>query len=47
MTFDTLPFTGDWANFMQEPAKTMKLAIWGKPKNGKTAGATKLANYLD
>lgn len=46
MTFDTLPFTGEWASFMQEPAKTMKLAIWGKPKNGKTAGATKLANYL-
>ncbi|CAL2104487.1 conserved protein of unknown function [Tenacibaculum sp. 190130A14a] len=46
MTFDTLTFSGEWADFMQEPAKTMKLAIWGKPKNGKTAGATKLANYL-
>ncbi|WP_272151871.1 hypothetical protein [Tenacibaculum aiptasiae] len=46
MTFDTLPFTGEWASFMQNPAKTMKLAVWGKPKNGKTAGSTKLANYL-
>ncbi len=44
--FDTIPFSGEWADFMQEPAKTMKLAIWGKPKNGKTAGATALANYL-
>ena len=46
MSFDSLNFTGDWANFMQEPAKNMRIAIWGKPKNGKTAGATTLANYL-
>ncbi|WP_407269361.1 hypothetical protein [Tenacibaculum maritimum] len=46
MNFDTLTFTGEWAEFIQEPAKNMKLAIWGKPKNGKTAGATKFANYL-
>ncbi|MFC4219005.1 ArdC family protein [Flagellimonas marina] len=46
MHFDTLDFTGEWKEFMQEPAKNMKIAIWGKPKNGKTSGALKLANYL-
>lgn len=46
MKFDTLHFDGEWDAFMQDPAKNMKIAIWGKPKNGKTAGATKLANYL-
>ncbi|WP_299835491.1 zincin-like metallopeptidase domain-containing protein [uncultured Tenacibaculum sp.] len=46
MNFDTLNFTGEWGDFMQNPAKNLKLAIWGKPKNGKTAGATKFANYL-
>lgn len=46
MDFDTLEFTGEWADFMQSPAKNMRIAIWGKPKNGKTAGATTFANYL-
>ncbi len=46
MEFESLPFTGQWYDFMQNPAKNMKLAIWGKPKNGKTAGAAQLANYL-
>lgn len=46
MDFDSLDFTGKWLDFMQDPAKNMRIAIWGKPKNGKTAGATTLANYL-
>ncbi len=46
MEFDTLNFNEEWTEFMQEPAKNMRLAIWGKPKNGKTAGATKFASYL-
>ena len=27
-------------------AKNLKLDIWGKPKNGTTAGACQFANYL-
>ena len=46
MEFESLKMDGPWANFMQEPAKNMKIAIWGKPKNGKTSGAAQLANYL-
>lgn len=46
MEFDTLRFEGEWAEFMDSPAKNMRIAIWGKPKNGKTAGATKFANHL-
>lgn len=46
MSFDSLQFSGKWHEFMQNPAKNMKLAIWGKPKNGKTAGALAFANYL-
>ena len=46
LQFDTLNFEGEWAEFMDSPAKNMRIAIWGKPKNGKTAGATKFANYL-
>lgn len=46
MQFDTLDFTGTWANFLENPARNMKIAIWGKPKNGKTVGACQLANYL-
>ncbi len=46
MSFDTIDMDEGWENFMQEPAANMKLAIWGKPKNGKTSGALALANYL-
>lgn len=46
MSFDTIEMDEGWEDFMQEPAANMKLAIWGKPKNGKTSGALKLANYL-
>ncbi len=46
MEFETLAFTGKWKNFLQNPAKNMRLAIWGKPKNGKSVLATKLARYL-
>lgn len=46
MSFESLEFQGEWKDFMQEPAKNMRLAVWGKPKNGKTAGATKLAAML-
>lgn len=46
MQFDTLDFTGKWSRFLENPARNMKIAIWGKPKNGKTVGACQLANYL-
>lgn len=46
MTFDSLQMDEGWEKLMQSPAKNMKIAIWGAPKNGKTAGSLKLANYL-
>lgn len=46
MHFESLPMDDGWENFMQNPAKNMKIAIWGPPKNGKTAGALQFANYL-
>lgn len=46
MDFETLEFSGEWSNFMQNPAKNMKVAFYGKPKNGKTVGACMFANYL-
>jgi hypothetical protein len=46
MQFDSLQMDEGWENFMQNPAKNMKMAIWGAPKNGKTAGSLQLANYL-
>lgn len=46
LEFDTIELTGDWSKFMQEPARRMNIGIIGKPKNGKTAGSTALANEL-
>ncbi len=46
MKFDSLNLDQGWEKFMQNPAKNMKVAIWGAPKNGKTAGSLQLANYL-
>ena len=46
MQFDSLQMDEGWENFMQNPAKNLKMAIWGAPKNGKTAGSLQLANYL-
>ena len=46
MKFDTITMGDGWENFMQHPAANMKIAIWGKPKNGKTSGALQLAKYL-
>lgn len=46
MQFDSLEMDEGWENLLQNPAKNMKIAIWGKPKNGKTSAALQLANYL-
>jgi ParB-like chromosome segregation protein Spo0J len=46
MEFDSLQMDEGWENLMQDPARNMKIAIWGKPKNGKTSAALQKANYL-
>lgn len=46
MNFETLPMRDGWEKFMQHPAKNLKIGLFGKPKNGKTAGSLQLANYL-
>lgn len=46
MEFETIQFEGEWSNFLPNPAKNIRLAIFGKPKNGKTAGSTALAKQL-
>jgi antirestriction protein ArdC len=46
MQFDSLPMDEGWEELMQHPAANMKIAIWGPPKNGKTAAALQMANYL-
>lgn len=44
--FDVLPINEEWSQLMQNPAANLKIAIWGKPKNGKTSGALQLAEYF-
>lgn len=46
MKFDTIEMDEGWQDFMQHPAANMKIAIYGKPKNGKTSGSLQLAKYL-
>jgi len=46
MEFETLEFDEGWESVFQDPAKNMKLAIDGGPKNGKTAACMKFAAYL-
>ena len=46
MEFESLEMDNGWEEFMQSPAKNLKIGISGKPKNGKTAGSLQLANYL-
>ncbi|MFN3753298.1 zincin-like metallopeptidase domain-containing protein [Flavobacterium sp.] len=46
MEFESLPMDNGWEKLMQEPAANMKIAMFGPPKNGKTAAALQLANYL-
>jgi len=46
MEFDSLKMDEGWEDLMQHPARNMKIAIWGPPKNGKTAAALQMANYL-
>lgn len=46
MHFDSLPMDEGWEELMQNPAANMKIAIFGPPKNGKTAASLQMANYL-
>lgn len=46
MTFDYLEMDEGWEDLMQNPARNMRIAIWGPPKNGKTAAALQMADYL-
>jgi len=45
-TFDTLNFTGKWANFIGKPNNDFKIMIYGKAGGGKSTFALKLAHYL-
>ncbi len=45
-TFDTLPFTGKWANFIGKPNRNFKIMIYGKAGGGKSTVAIKFAHYL-
>tara|TARA_Y100000815_G_C13347152_1_gene502529 strand:+ start:2570 stop:4807 length:2238 start_codon:yes stop_codon:yes gene_type:complete len=46
MEFDSLPINEEWSELMQNPASNLKIAIWGKPKNGKTSGSLQMAEYF-
>lgn len=46
MEFDSLEMDEGWEELMQHPARNMKIAIWGPPKNGKTSASLQMANYL-
>ena len=44
--FDTMDFTGKWANFIGKPNRNFKIMIYGKAGKGKSTFALKFAHYL-
>jgi antirestriction protein ArdC len=46
MSFETLPLDEGWQNLFQQAPKNMRIAVWAKPKNGKTATCAAFASYL-
>ena len=46
MQFETLPLDEGWENLFQTAPKNMRIAVWAKPKNGKTAACCTFASYL-
>lgn len=46
MQFETLPLDQGWEHLFQTAPKNMRIAVWAKPKNGKTAACCKWAAYL-
>ena len=45
-TFDTLNFTGKWADFIGKPSSDFKIMIYGKAGGGKSTFALRFAYYL-
>ena len=46
MDFETMPLDEGWENLFQQAPKNMRIAVWAKPKNGKTATCCSFASYL-
>lgn len=46
MTFDVLPFEGEWKGLIGKPELTGSWLIWGDSGNGKTRFALQLCKYL-
>lgn len=46
MDFEILPMDEGWENLFQTAPKNMRIAVWAKPKNGKTAACCNFAAYL-
>ena len=46
MDFEVLPLDEGWQNLFQTAPKNMRIAVWAKPKNGKTAACCNFASYL-
>jgi len=46
MEFETLPLDEGWNKLFQQAPKNMRIAVWAKPKNGKTATCAAFASYL-
>ena len=46
MDFETMPLDEGWENLFQTAPKNMRIAVWAKPKNGKTAACCNFASYL-
>lgn len=44
--YDVIELKGQWTDFMEHPERNLQLAIYGKPKNGKTVFSMQLANQL-
>ena len=46
MKFASLPFTGEWKNFIGLPEENFAAMVWGKPKQGKSYFSIRFAKYL-
>lgn len=46
MNFRSLDFKGNWLNLLGQPAVNFKMAVFGKPGQGKSTFCVQLAHYL-